>query len=638
MCKGSFGGVGNNPNETAHEYICVQSMDGILSIYEYESYSLSCYLPNALIPGPLRYFPKTDSFITVSSLWQLESYRYQLLATNAESFDRKSESQRERGKKIQPDWAFNLGEAALDIEIVLNGTNSWSIIVLGERNLFCLAENFSLKYMKKLEYNPSCFLFYRAKDSFINFLIATHSKLLFVHEDVKVKWAAQFDHVPVQIVLAQIQGLKGVIVSLSENGKLHCSYLGTEPAFTNSITVAEEKTFDSNKAESEYRVLQGKIKEAIINTGAVVPNISEANKSGLILNVEIPTKLDSVSRTRDIEVQDSDPIPSITIKLQLRSSEMLQNVKLSIVCQLPLVSIPENACYSSIGGVPLEQDIIFHVKTAHIPSSLNVTIVATYSQANNTTRVMEKKFRLPIKLIMKAINSQQQQQQQQRKQLPFKVIFDTSKQCVNLNELFPEFSENANGNLLNIQYFGGNSISIQTSKTSNRYRLQSESFESLWLVTQEFFTRLNSHFKNQKDFSVAYQDNLPLEEYKEIIEKHLQLRAFSERYKEMLEQCCVQLRAIQKRLLNKFKDKTPTSLDNLDAILEATYRQITTLADRHELNQRELNLASQSLSCATSLYIMLIGLSQNLTHEEIEVLEFALTPQFSDTPDLVINF
>ena len=100
MCKGSFGGVGNNPNETAHEYICVQSMDGILSIYEYESYSLSCYLPNALIPGPLRYFPKTDSFITVSSLWQLESYRYQLLATNAESFDRKSESQRERGKKF----------------------------------------------------------------------------------------------------------------------------------------------------------------------------------------------------------------------------------------------------------------------------------------------------------------------------------------------------------------------------------------------------------------------------------------------------------------------------------------------------------------------------------------------------------
>jgi Bardet-Biedl syndrome 9 protein len=95
------------------------------------------------------------------------------------------------------------------------------------------------------------------------------------------------------------------------------------------------------------------------------------------------------------------------------------------------------------------------------------------------------------------------------------------------------------------------------------------------------------------------------------------------------------LRAIQKRLLNKFKDKTPTTLDNLDAILEATYRQITTLADRHEQNQRELNLASQSLSCATNLYILLIALSQNLTQEEIEILEFVLTPQIIDTPDLV---
>jgi hypothetical protein len=94
--------------------------------------------------------------------------------------------------------------------------------------------------------------------------------------------------------------------------------LGTEPAFSNSITLPDERTFDSNKAESEYRVLQGKIKEAIINTGSVIPNMSEASKSGLIINIEIPQKLDSISRTRDNEVQDSDSIPSLTVKIQLR--------------------------------------------------------------------------------------------------------------------------------------------------------------------------------------------------------------------------------------------------------------------------------------------------------------------------------
>jgi Bardet-Biedl syndrome 9 protein len=48
-----------------------------------------------------------------------------------------------------------------------------------------------------------------------------------------VVWAAQIDHVPVQVAVARINSLDGVIVSLSEDGKLRCSYLGTEPAFTN---------------------------------------------------------------------------------------------------------------------------------------------------------------------------------------------------------------------------------------------------------------------------------------------------------------------------------------------------------------------------------------------------------------------
>lgn len=631
MCKGSFGGI-NALNEP-HEYICVQSMDGILSIFEYESYSLSCYLPNALIPGPLKYLSKTDSFVIVSSSWQLESYRYQVLATNAESFDRKSDVA--KGKRIQADWIFNLGEAALEIEIVNTGS-SCSVIVLGERNLFCLAENFTLKYMKKFDYNPSCFLVYRAKDNFINFLIATHAKLLFVHEDVKVKWAAQLDHVPVQLAYAKLGELKGVIVSLSENGRLYCSYLGTEPAFSNAIQMPDERSFDFTHAETEYRALQSKIKEAIINTGSVVPSISDTNKTGLLINVEVPQKMDNVARSRDTELQDVDTIPSLTSKIILRSSEMLTNVKLSIVCQAPIVSVPENACYSTIGGVPLEQDVIFYMKTKHIPSSLNVNIVATYTLSNGGTRVTQKKIRLPLKLCLKPAT---QSQQQQKKSSGFKIIFDTSKQCVNLGELFPEFNETSSGssvaNLLNLQYYGGHSVSIQTAKSSNRYRLQSESFECLWLLTQEFFLRLSSYFKSQKDFSIAYQEALPIEEYKQIIDKHLQLRIYSDRYKEMLEQCCVQFRAIQKRILNKFKDKTPTSLDNLDAILEATYRQITTLADRHEANQQELNMAASALSCATNLYILLMSLSQNLAQEEIEMLESALTPSVLDTADLV---
>ena len=84
MCKGPFGGMSSNSEP--HEYICVQSMDGMLSVFEYESFSLSCFIPKVLIPAPLKYIAKTDCFVTVSSSWELETYNYQTLATSAKTF------------------------------------------------------------------------------------------------------------------------------------------------------------------------------------------------------------------------------------------------------------------------------------------------------------------------------------------------------------------------------------------------------------------------------------------------------------------------------------------------------------------------------------------------------------------------
>ena len=164
MCKGAFGGVNSLTSSTEpHEYICVQSMDGMLSVFEYESFSLSCFLPKVLIPGPFKYMPKTDSFITVNSSWELESYKYQILATSATTLERKNnENSNAKQKKILPEFTYNLGEAALDIDIVLNSssTSSCSILVLGERNLYCFSDSCVLRYMKKFDYNPSCFCAY----------------------------------------------------------------------------------------------------------------------------------------------------------------------------------------------------------------------------------------------------------------------------------------------------------------------------------------------------------------------------------------------------------------------------------------------------------------------------------------------
>jgi Bardet-Biedl syndrome 9 protein len=643
MCKGSFGGVSN------HEYICVQSMDGMLSIFEYESFSLSCFLPKVLLPGPIKYFKKTDSFITISSSWVLESYKYQVLAMSGKSNHENSS----KAKRLLAEYSFNLGEPILDIDLVEQPTTT--ILVLGERNLFCLSENFTLRFMKKFDYNPSSFCVYPVLSSAnvtnnnsVNFITATHSKVLFIHEDVRVKWAAQVDYVPVQIAVAKINDLQGVIVCLSEDGKLNCCYLGTEPALLNPISVREEKQFNFEWAETEYRSLQAKIKNSIMNTGAVLGNIAN---SGLVMSVDVPNKLDAITpmtRLKDTELKDPiDAIPSITCKLTLKSVETVQNVKVIIQCDLPIVAVPNTFVYSSIGSVPFEQEICFYAKTKHIPMSLNVTVCASYLYSiNNVPKVSEARFRLPIKLVMKSgvqqtSTSSSQKPEDSKKSDQKKITIETNKPCVNLTELFPEFSGSyiaANGNIIAAQFYGHNHINVlvQAAKSgANRYRIQSDTYDSLWLVAQEFVSRLQSHFSKQsQDVTIIYKESLPMDDYRQLIDKHLELRQKTEGYKEMIEKYSVQFRAIQKRLLIKFKDKNPTSLDNMDALLEATYRQIVSLSDSYLNTYRELSLLSNSLNCMSRLFVLLMSLAFHLNKDSVQVLESIMSIQVNDTSEL----
>lgn len=84
----------------------------------------------------------------------------------------------------------------------------------------------------------------------------------------------------------------------------------------------------------------------------------------------------------------------------------------------------------------------------------------------------------------------------------------------------------------------------------------------------------------------------------------------------------------------KNKDKSPTSLDNMDALLEATYRQIVTLSDNCISTQRALSIAAHSLNCTAGLYVLLVGLAFKMSKDAAQVLEQILTSKFGDTSDL----
>ncbi|KAM9651349.1 protein PTHB1 isoform 4-T4 [Trichechus inunguis] len=589
MTYGSFGGV------KGRDLICIQSMDGMLMVFEQESYAFGRFLPGSLLPGPLAYSSRTDSFITVSSCRQVESYKYQVLAFATDA-DKRQETEQQKlgsGKRLVVDWTLNIGEQALDIRIVSFNQSASSVFVLGERNFYCLKDNGQIRFMKKLDCSPSCFLPYcSVSEGTINTLIGNHNNMLHIYQDVTLKWATQLPHIPVAVKVGCLHDLKGVIVTLSDDGHLQCSYLGTDPSLFQAPKV-ESRELNYDELDIELKELQ-KIIRDVNKTQGVWPMTER--EDDLTVSAMVSPNFDSESQATDVEV-GTDLVPSVTVKVTLQSRLASQKAKLSVYVQPPLVLTCDQFTFEFMG----------------IP------------------RIIQCKFRLPLKLICLP--------GQPSKTASHKLTIDTNKPPVSLLSLFPAFANQSDDDqvfVMGFHFFGGSRVTLLASKTSQRYRIQSEQFEDLWLITNELILRLQEYFEKQgvKDFACSFSGSVPLQEYFELIDHHFELRINGEKLEELLSERAVQFRAIQRRLLTRFKDKTPAPLQHLDTLLDGTYKQVIALADAVEENQDNLFQSFTRLKSATHLVILLIGLWQKLSADQVAILEAAFLPLQQDTQEL----
>ncbi|XP_012890625.1 PREDICTED: protein PTHB1 isoform X4 [Dipodomys ordii] len=628
MTYGPFGGV------KGRDLICIQSVDGMLMVFEQESFAFGRFLPGFLLPGPLVYSPRTDSFITVSSCRQVESYKYQVLAFATDA-DKKQETEQQKlgsGKRLIVDWTLNIGEQALDICIVSFSPSASSLFVLGERNLFCLKDNGQIRFMKKLDCSPSCFLPYcSVSEGTINTLIGNHSSMLQIYQDVTLKWATQLPHVPVAVRVGSFHDLKGVVVTLSDEGHLQCSYLGTDPSLFQA-PIIESRELNYDELDVEMKELQKIIKD--FKSQGVWPTTER--EDDLEVSVTVSPNFDSVSQAIDVEL-GTDLVPSITVKVTLQNRVVLQKAKLSVYVQPPLVLTCDQFTFEFMEP-EMTSTVAFSVylRRSYTPSELEGNAIVSYTRPTDRNpdgipRVIQCKFRLPLKLVCLP--------DQPSKTASHKLTIDTNKSPVSLLSLFPGFanqSEDDQVNVLGFRFLGGSRVTLLASKTSQRYRIQSEEFEDLWLITSELILRLKEHFEKQgtKDFACSFSGSLPLQEYFELIDHHFELRINGEKLEELLSERAVQFRAIQRRLLTRFKDKTPAPLQHLDTLLDGTYKQVIALADTIEENQDNLLQSFARLKSATHLVILLIGLWQKLSAEQIAILEAAFLPLQEDTQEL----
>jgi Bardet-Biedl syndrome 9 protein len=157
---------------------------------------------------------------------------------------------------------------------------------------------------------------------------------------------------------------------------------------------------------------------------------------------------------------------------------------------------------------------------------------------------------------------------------------------------------------------------------SSRYRIQSTSFEGLWLLSDELVRRLVAYHhsiesggqrgggggEEEEPFAVLYAEPLPLQEYFELIDSHLHCRAELDGHMAELEKRAQQFRIVEKRLLVRLKDRNPAPIGNLELLSEGTYHQLLDLSDRASAAHDALQFQRTRLSAGTRLIHLLLRL------------------------------
>lgn len=683
MTFGQFGG--------AHmDYICVQSMDGELCVYEQETLAFARYLPNFLLPGPLVYCRQTDSLLTCNSCFELECYKYQVLASS--SAERLRDGERSEGsggltakKKVQVDWKVCLGEAALQIVPTTNflhagggagrtdsavgqrtaggggGSNTTAsrvdVVVLAERTLFVLSEAGHFKSQKKLDYLPTAcraIAVYPESNGGgggqTHLLVADSTGSVMVYRGMQLLWASKFDDPPIALDVTHVGAVGGLMVALSVDGHLSLGYLGTEPP-VNVVGGYEGKELDYEEMDDEHRRLLGIIRESTSETKAEPVDTVQ-------IRVQVPTTLDGRGRGgRGVggDAPEDDygggggvgggggGTKTLTMRafVSYAGAGTLENVQISVTAPAPVQCQQEGFVVPALeGGAEAPVVIPITLSTPRggcVPVNHTVSIMAGYTTRNGEPRTANCEVQLPLALFCKVVPPV--------KNAGHKVTLDTNRMPPQLTGLFEEVISQspggaehaAAGNVISFQYNNGMDVTIIVSKNAGRFRLQSSQFEAMWLVLHELVQRLRNYFEaeevgpGQEPFKISFQEALPLQDFFGIVDRHHAARLQHAAHNTSLGKRAHQFRAIQKRLLLRFKDKNPVPLSHLDSLLEGTFHQINQEASGMEHVQETLSEAQCTLAAAVQMILLLIQLRFDIDEEGLRTLRSYIAPAVHDT-------
>ncbi|EAN94101.1 Bardet-Biedl syndrome 9 protein [Trypanosoma cruzi] len=636
LASASYNFTCGNFGRASHEMVCVQSMDGQITVVNHNTVVLQCFLPRSqfLLPGCFLYCSQRDYFLTNNSAMNLMCYSFATLVSNRikpEVYMETNENgvSKTCGETISPSWTFLLGEDAVGIEVCRHtrglGAEDADIVVLCHYSLFVLRLSGELRFSKRLDVESLCLTSYLVPNAnACNLLIGTVNGSVNVYSDASLDWSAKMAmDAPLCLAVGEFFKTRGMIVSLSTEGTVSVNYLGTDPE-EKPIQPLESKETDYVEMERELRQTLHAIKQA---GGSEKSSAKENATVEGILRVEWgipPTEVEDREAAVNVSLILSNTSPTDPVREVKIAVNVAQPIRVDIL-QHELKKISPN----QVEHVSFRFDAQNN-KDMIIPSSLEARAVVMYVCKGSLTCTVSATVRLPLTLVARPTPPV--------KSMNFVIQLNTNKDVApSLFDLFPDmaYSVDITANMLSIQYVNGEDATVLASKNACRFRFQASTMEALWILAEELHRRLSAYYDFKIQFSL--QDPIPLESYYNVIDTHLAVRNEMIEAKEALSRAAQMFCAVQKRLLLLFRERNPTPVGMVDVLLEESYAEIQRCADCVSVAKPRQKQAAAMLSCCSRLILMQLFIKCQETFKNpdmISLLESIFTCAIDEDADV----
>ncbi|KAF6204168.1 hypothetical protein GE061_002508 [Apolygus lucorum] len=582
MVTGGFGGV------DGRDFVCVLGLDGTLMFYEQETHILTRSLHNFLLPSPIVYIPHTDSFVILNSNWFLESYRYQILGED-------------NSEKPVPTWSYNLGESVNDMRYLGVTTTEAAVFVLTDWNLYCFNETGVMKYCKRLQYNPLCSTIYSRGEPTVMSLIVSDTNTLMVYEGTTLRWSAQLPNTPVAIDRGNFMGLAGCLVLLTEEGEVTLCYMGTEPTMFVPPPL-QENALSSSEVETKLHTLQHQI-----------ATYSQSAKNSLGAPIGRP---DLKMSLKVWPMLEGDSTCKLEVSIQAMTE--IHSLHVNVCVTHPLVAIPNSHHVQNLGDSVELYSAVSLVASYTAPWELEATILAVYLRSDMTSGSAEASILLPTPLVLELAPPAKESEAS---------LYLSTSQPVILPTIFPEFGADSwnetgsNESVAGFKYknFPDLTFTLSVNKGQQKYRIDSNSITAITLPLNILSRKMEN--KNLK----TAQHTFALNELFDATDNNIELRNLIRTLQDNIKVGTAQMRAVQRRMLSKMRDKTPSDLTALSDLISYTNDHVMQVSHDIETAQKDLKENCTRLGNLVKMTILLIKLTGSVNAEDLKQFSEALS-------------